>query len=92
MFGNQPPHPPTFGKDIPKKNVFFLAASLTIVGISITLKHQKTLPTQTDQFIILVLPCYRIPRMKGENFGHYLAFVLLIVGNVWNELLAEFHM
>ena len=29
LFGNQPPHPPTFGKDI-KKNVFFLAASLTL--------------------------------------------------------------
>ena len=28
LFGNQPPHPPTFGKDIPKKNVFFLAAPL----------------------------------------------------------------
>ena len=24
LFGNQPPHPPTFGKDIPKKTEFFL--------------------------------------------------------------------
>ena len=23
LFGNQPPHPPTFGKDLPKKNFFF---------------------------------------------------------------------
>ena len=23
MFGKQPPHPPTFGKDFPKKTVFF---------------------------------------------------------------------
>ena len=23
MFGSQPPHPPTFGRDLPKKNVFF---------------------------------------------------------------------
>ena len=23
LFGNQPPHPPTFGKDFPKKTVFF---------------------------------------------------------------------
>ena len=30
LFGNQPPHPPTFGKDFPKKNVFFLAASLIV--------------------------------------------------------------
>ena len=22
MFGNQPPHPPTFGKDLPKKRFF----------------------------------------------------------------------
>ena len=31
LFGNQPPHPPTFGKDIPKKNDFFLAASLSLI-------------------------------------------------------------
>ena len=23
-FGNQPPHPPTFGRNLPKKNVFCL--------------------------------------------------------------------
>ena len=30
MFGSQPPHPPTFGRDLPKKTVFFLAASLSM--------------------------------------------------------------
>ena len=28
LFGNQPPHPPTFGKDLLKKTEFFMAASL----------------------------------------------------------------
>ena len=28
LFGNQPPHPPTFGKDLPKKNVSFWMPSL----------------------------------------------------------------
>ena len=31
MFGNQPPDPPTFGRDIPKK-LFFLTASLSKAG------------------------------------------------------------
>ena len=26
MFGNQPPHPPAFGKDIPKKNGYFFGS------------------------------------------------------------------
>ena len=26
MFGKQPPHPPTFGKDFPKKNVVFFGS------------------------------------------------------------------
>ena len=30
MFGSQPPHPPTFGRDLPKKNGFFLAAPLIV--------------------------------------------------------------
>ena len=29
LFGNKPPHPPTFGRDLPKKTFFFLAAPLT---------------------------------------------------------------
>ena len=33
MFGNQAPHPPTFGKDLPKKTEFFLAASLIWHGV-----------------------------------------------------------
>ena len=33
MFGNQPPHPPTFGKDLPKKKVFFWHLPLSSVEI-----------------------------------------------------------
>ena len=29
LFGNQPPHPSTFGKDVPKKTFFFWIPSLT---------------------------------------------------------------
>ena len=30
MFGNQPPHPPTFGKTFPQKNFFFWGGGLPL--------------------------------------------------------------
>ena len=31
LFGNQPPHPPTFERDLPKKNVFFTPSLMALI-------------------------------------------------------------
>ena len=52
MFGNQPPHPPTFGKDLPKKTVFFL--HLPLVRRCTDMHQMTMMSTGKDRKLLML--------------------------------------
>ena len=73
LFGNQPPHPPTFGKDIPKK-CFFFAASLNHVFFQFWLSPSPSLSAWEFTSARYFLHQYKDFHCKH----HHICFVVII--------------
>ena len=70
LFGNQPPHPPTFGRDLPKKNGFFLAASLIIIAMYwpvLVTPPSLSLQKDSNQCVSFCRPCQHVPVVRVEK-------------------------
>ena len=62
FFGNQPPHPPTFGRDLPKKTFFLLLPLLCCYDFIMIIKHyakiMMTMLVMTIMtIVILIMMC-----------------------------------
>ena len=92
MTWTQPPHPPIFGKDFPKKNVFFSGSpiivqlNLFVFLISVCCQHTNTKDI-TGQFVILALYIHRpFNQMFDANFFSLLISSLPSRPSIWLEL------
>ena len=80
LFGNQPPHPPTFGRDLPKKTYFFY--TFPYQGCTKDAKAKSQLRNHGTSHVMRQNIVASIERLKNTKRKNVMKLVFLWVGSI----------